>query len=105
METQTPLERTSADEMLCPACNARQAWSDECRRCKCDLSLLRRFQRTCATHHRRCLQALDDGHPDQALHHARRYAALVGKTPDAHLVAVCHLLSGNWELAMHSGRV
>lgn len=101
---ETTLETTTADEMTCPACNARQSWSDQCRRCKCDLSLLGQFHRVRDLQRRRCLQALNDGRPDRALDYARRYAALAGAAGGAQLLAVCHLLNGNWELALRFAR-
>ena len=40
-------EETSQTEVTCPVCRAVQHWSNECRRCKCDLRLLRQADRTC----------------------------------------------------------
>lgn len=37
----------------CPTCHAEQEWSDVCRRCKCDLRLLRSMAEACRRHRRR----------------------------------------------------
>ena len=95
--TESTLECAAEDEMRCPTCNARQAWSDECRRCKCDLSLLRQCWRTREAQRRRCLRQLRAGRPDRALRHARRLAIIVGATKASRLLGVCHLLCGNWK--------
>ena len=94
--TEPTLERAVEDEMRCPTCNATQPWSDECRRCKCDLSLLRQCWRTREAERRRCLRQLKAGRPHRALRHARRYAAIVGAAEASRLLGVCLLLCGNW---------
>ncbi len=90
------LERTAANEMICPTCKARQAWSDECRRCKCDLSILRQWHAAREAVRRGCLDELRLGRPEQALRSARRYALLAGSGDASRLLAVCHLLCRNW---------
>jgi len=87
-------------EVRCPACGARQAWSDACRRCKCELGLLRRVTAAAAASRRRCLASLRAGRVDEALRHARRLYALSPDRPAARLLAVCHLLQGNWPVAV-----
>ena len=94
--TESTVERAAENEMCCPTCNARQAWSNECRRCKCDLSLLRQSWRAREAQRRRCLRHLRAGRPDRALRHARRYAIIAGATKASRLLGVCHLLCGNW---------
>ena len=49
--TATSIHQATEEAMACPVCNARQAWSDECRRCKCDLSTLRAAWRAGRTLH------------------------------------------------------
>ncbi len=41
MSTRCP-DGSPDDNFVCPVCRAAQAWSDSCRRCRCDLGLLRR---------------------------------------------------------------
>lgn len=94
--TEPTLECTAEDEMRCPTCNAQQAWSDECRRCKCDLSLLRQWRRTSEAERRRCLRQLRAGRPRRALGHARRWAIMVGAAEASRLLGVCLLLCGAW---------
>lgn len=94
--TESAWECAAQDEMCCPTCNARQAWSDECRRCKCDLSLLRQYWRAGEGERRQCLHELRSGRPNRALYHARRYAKLVGTAEASRLLAVCSVLCDNW---------
>ena len=85
-----------SQDMTCPTCNARQVWSDECRRCKTDLSLLRQIWQTAEAERRQCLRELAAGQPHLALRHAHRYAAYVGRAQASRLVRVCSLLCENW---------
>ena len=98
--TQANVESAVQDEMCCPTCNARQAWSDECRRCKCDLSLLRQYRQVCEAQRHRCLRELRAGRPKRALRHANRYAKMVGSAEASQLMAVCHLLRHDWPKAI-----
>ena len=83
----------------CPTCNAQQAWSDECRRCKCDLSLLHRLWRRGRALRSACLRELRAGRPAQALPYAQQYCFL-GPEDAPRLLAACYLLSGNWAKAL-----
>ena len=94
--TESTLERAAQDEMCCPTCNARQAWSDECRRCKCDLSLLRRYWQASEAERLSCLHELRAGRPDQAIYYARRYVTLVGAAEASRLLGVCSAFCGDW---------
>jgi hypothetical protein len=102
--TEPAAQRAAEDEMRCPTCNARQAWSDECRRCKCDLSLLRQCWRTGEAERRRCLRELGAGRPPRALDHARRYAGLVGAAAASRLLGVCLLMCNDWPGARNLAR-
>lgn len=93
---ESSVQRNTAEEMACPACKARQVWSDQCRRCRCDLSLLRRWHGAGEAVRRRCLDELSRGRSEQALEYARRYSLLAGRQEAARLLAVCHLFCGNW---------
>lgn len=92
-------------DVRCPTCGARQAWSDACRRCKCDLSLLRRVTDAVGASRRRCLASLRAGRVQEALRHARRLYALCPDRPTARLLAVCHLLQGNWTAAVTMAQI
>ena len=94
--TQASIESAAHEEMCCPTCQARQAWSDECRRCKCDLSLLNQFRRAGERERRQCLRHLSAGRPQQALRYARRYATIVGAPQATPLLGACLLLSNHW---------
>ena len=104
--TSSPPDRLAEAEMICPTCNARQEWSEQCRRCKCDLSTMRRVWRMGRQARRSCLLDLRAGRIATAVEHARRYAALSCDEDSARLLAVSHLLAGDWPqaLAAASGR-
>lgn len=102
--TESAMELASEGQMRCPTCNAQQPWSDQCRRCQCDLSLLRQFRRTCQSQRRLCLRQLRGGRPDLALQHARRYAALAGAQEATPLLAACLLLCHDWQAALAAAR-
>jgi len=90
---------TMIEQMRCPTCNAQQAWSDECRRCKCDLSLLHRLWRRGRGLRTACLRRLRAGRPAEALPYAQQYRFLDPEDA-SRLLAACHLLSGNWTQAL-----
>ena len=90
-----PLEK----EVCCPVCRARQEWSDTCRRCRCDLSLLRRTAEACAASRRLLLAQLDAGRWPAALAAARRYHALCPTPDSTRLLAIASLLAGDWSTA------
>ena len=88
------LDNSADGDVRCPTCGAWQDWSDACRRCRCDLTLLRRMAEAIQASRRRCLCALRAGRTSEALHHARRLQALCPDRSAARLLAVCHLLQG-----------
>ncbi|MFH1918620.1 MAG: hypothetical protein ABIP48_01860 [Planctomycetota bacterium] len=92
--------RPEVGRVRCPTCNARQAWADTCRRCQCDLTLLGSAHAACAGYRRRCLWHLRAGRIAEALRQAHRGHALCPDARSARLLAVCHLLSGNWARAI-----
>ena len=88
------------DEFRCPTCGAQQVWADVCRRCKCDLSLV------VAAHRRRhqlragCLDELRRQRPDAALRTASALHTLAPDADSARLLAVAHLLHGDYAAAV-----
>ncbi|MDA1015340.1 MAG: hypothetical protein O3A00_12930 [Planctomycetota bacterium] len=86
--------------MRCPTCRAQQAWSDECRRCKSDLSLLRRFDESRRWHRDRCLRDLNASRPAQALWHAEQLHRLESSSDASRLLAVCCVVNGDFARAM-----
>lgn len=86
--------------LRCPTCGARQAPSAECRRCRCDLSLLLATLEYQRALHRRTLRGLCDGRLADALRTARRRAELSPDRDAARLLAVCHLFGGNFRAAL-----
>ena len=84
-----------ATTVRCPTCRATQEWSDTCRRCRCDLRLLREFAASGVESRRLCLAHLRAGRPRLALHAARRYRALTGSDEALRLMAVAALLAGD----------
>lgn len=89
----------NTDSMRCPTCRAEQPWSDTCRRCKCDLRLLRELAEDFAAARNGCLQSIRKNQPGEALEQARRCFALHADADTQRLLAVCELLNGNWTQA------
>ncbi len=89
----------SREEMRCPTCGAREAWSETCRRCKCDLRLLRKADGAYEQHRRECLRLLSLGFPEAALRHGQTCQRLFPAAESERLVALCQLLLGNWAAA------
>ena len=94
----------SQHEMRCPTCGARQVWADCCRRCKCDLRLLRTAAETYERHRRLSLQLLNSGMAELALRHARRCHLLQPGTESNRLMALCYLVQENWASAIDRAR-
>ena len=89
----------------CPTCGALQEWSDACRRCRCDLTLLRCMSEAAQASRRRCLHAVRAGRSSEAIRHAHRLYAISPDASAARLLAVCHLLQGNWLSATTMTRI
>lgn len=87
------------ETMRCPTCRAAQVWSDTCRRCKCDLRLLREVADGYAELRRQCLSNLRHKRTHAALELAQRCCALRNDDETRRLLAVCELLNGNWASA------
>ena len=92
-------------DVRCPTCGAWQEWSDACRRCRCDLTLLRCITEAAQTTRQRCLHALRGGRIAEAVRHAHRLRALCPDQSSARLLAVCQLLEGNWLSAATTARI
>ena len=95
--------------LVCPTCGAQQAWSDTCRRCKCDLALLVDSLHLRDSLHQECLRHIDSGDVAQGLTYARRRWELSPDEDAARLLAVCLALTGHFSLveqlvAAHDGR-
>jgi hypothetical protein len=94
------MDQTRPATVRCPTCRASQEWSSTCRRCKCDLELLRAVDLSYNFNRRRCLMAL---HEDR-LHEARRLARhchwLRPSADSRRLLALCALLGGEWANAL-----
>jgi hypothetical protein len=84
----------SPPTLRCPTCRAEQEWSDTCRRCKCDLRLLRLVADTHQAARARCLAELRAGRTQQALEAARECCRLWPALESRQLLAVCALLHG-----------
>jgi len=82
-----------AATVCCPTCRARQEWTDQCRRCRSDLSLLRRVAEHCRLARTAALAALKKGRWLVALAHAQRAFALNPQPESRRLLAVCYLLA------------
>ena len=94
------MDSIAPDQVRCPTCRALQAWSDSCRRCRCDLSLLRAAHSAHQHHRLRCIQELDAGHPALALGHALRCHDLHPGPDSLRLLALCALAREEWETGL-----
>ena len=93
----------SEAQVRCPVCRASQAWSDTCRRCKCDLSLLRSVAAAFWEVRAGCLRHLRAGRWAEALREARRACDLCPGEETTRLLAVCHLLCEDWPAVKRCG--
>ena len=98
-------DNSANGNVRCPTCGALQEWSDACRRCRCDLILLRRVALAIQSRRRRCRRALQSGRISEALHHARRLQTLCPDPSAARLLTVCHLLQEDWFTAATVARI
>jgi hypothetical protein len=92
------------EEMRCPTCGARQGWSDACRRCKCDLRLLRAAAAAYEYHRGLCLGHLRAGRAARASRSARACLRLRPDAESSRLLALAHLLRGRFSLALEEAR-
>ena len=89
----------ATESVRCPTCRASQGWSNECRRCGSDLSLLRKFAARCRWHRQQSLWAINEERFGDALAHAEQSQELRPDAPATQLLAVCLLLNGEFEEA------
>jgi hypothetical protein len=87
---------TESGTVRCPTCRASQEWSDACRRCKSDLRLLRAFAAAYERSRRSCLDAIRDGDPRAASHHAQICHAFRPDADSRRLLALAAFLRGDW---------
>ena len=86
--------------LRCPTCRAQQEWSDACRRCKCDLQLLRAADRAYRQSQAECLTELRANRPRSAMACARECERLRPGDESRKLLAVCALVAGDWATAL-----
>ena len=77
--------------MRCPICRAAQPWSDTCRRCGGDLSLLVQTTRAAGHARREALAALSAGDSTTALAHAEQAHELEPGEATRRLLLACRL--------------
>ena len=88
----------------CPTCRAEQPWSDTCRRCKCDLRLLRAAAASYQRARHASLLHLRAGHPRAARRAAEHGHELAASAESRRLLAVAALHSGDWAAAADLAR-
>jgi hypothetical protein len=98
------MDRLDPQNVRCPTCRADQEWSEQCRRCKCDLRLLRDVAEAYESSRRRCLFHLRDGSARAALQAARRCHALHPDAESRRLLALGALLCADWATAAAQAR-
>ena len=84
----------------CPTCRAQQELSDMCRRCKCDLRLLRAAEQAYNHHRTECLSELKNNRPISAMACARECDRLRPGEESRKLLSVCSLVAGDWATAL-----
>jgi hypothetical protein len=87
-------------KLRCPTCGAAQAWSDSCRRCRCDLSLLHQALRGVRRLRRDCLAALRDGRYDDAVQAAYCCCQLDASKESRQLLAMAEFYHGRFATAV-----
>ena len=105
MISQASADVSADGQVRCPTCGAVQAWSETCRRCRCELGLLHDAADTVQAGRCRALRALCAGRVPEALHYACYAYGLSPDRPAARLLAVCHLLLGNWRAAARMAEI
>lgn len=97
---------SSADSngFRCPTCGARQDLSPTCRRCKCDLSLVVAAHRRRQALRRQCLLEIGRRRGPAARQAADELYRLAPDADSARLLAVAHLLCGDYVGALHTAR-
>lgn len=92
-------------EFRCPACGARQQLSDRCRRCRCDLSLVRKTAEAWLGERKRCFAHLAAGEAAAAASSAATCYEIAPAVEAVRLLALCRLLSGDFPAALQEYRL
>ncbi len=98
------MDRAEWETVRCPTCRAVQPWSDTCRRCRCDLRLLREVVESYRQTRRRCLLEFRAGRAREVVRLAQRCEQLRADDESQRLVALGMLLVGDWPAAAALGR-
>jgi hypothetical protein len=91
--------------LRCPTCNAEQPWSDDCRRCRCDLSLLHDTLRAAEHSYQAALRLYSEGRVAEALPAARQAYELEPQEATRRLWAVCALRTSDWPTAVRLAKL
>ncbi len=95
-----PISDVALDNaVVCPVCRAAQAWSDSCRRCRCDFRLLRQAEQARCQARQQALLDLRAGRWADAQRAARTYYTLQPGDDSRRLLAVTCLLGGDFQQA------
>ena len=90
--------------LLCPTCGASGQTGPACRRCRSYLRLLQRLEADRATELHELAHALDDGRWSDALLSAQYIHTLRQDSASFRLLAVCQLLTHQFEAACATHR-
>jgi hypothetical protein len=91
---------TKTVEAECPTCGARQAPADECRRCQCDLRMVRDVERQYDELRLRCLALMRTRRLKRATEAAHDCRAVSSEECSQRLLAACYLLQGDFPSAL-----
>ena len=88
------------DDFACPVCGARQALSEDCRRCRADLSLVVGVYSELAAKRARCLALVRQRRLLRATRLAKECLELSRDESNRGLLATCYLLQGDFAAAL-----
>ncbi|MFW6169897.1 MAG: hypothetical protein ACODAD_05350 [Planctomycetota bacterium] len=93
-------QNLDSEPFCCPTCGAKQAPSSECRRCKCDLTLVLSLRDCVRAAHRTYLRHLQAGEYQQALNCAFERFQLARDETARRLLVVAYLHLGQYRAAL-----
>ncbi len=99
-DSKTTKVESLAVEMICPTCRASQLWSDECYRCKSDLSELSAIHRASTRLRQKCLVAIQKSDFESAIEIAKECFDLDASPSTGQILAISQLLHQDLHAAL-----
>jgi hypothetical protein len=98
------MRHQNPEGLCCPTCGARQGWAETCRRCKCDLRLLRAAVGAYVRNRRDCVLYLYTGFSEAALRCALKCHQLQPGAESRRLTALAYAVAEDWPEAERAAR-